>query len=148
MKRFAKILIGWLVCWSAQGEDWAVVLFLVDPKESGTVWEWVVPSERLSAPENAWDLDSGKFPADLNCYCAIARSNVMARHRWTSTPEVALIHIRRVLAPLKSHSACPPLPVVVISFHFREPGTGLGLGPVQPVVMLLDGTIATMRKCR
>jgi hypothetical protein len=147
MKWFLRILSLCTLAYSARGGDMVVVSTLGDSNGADAAWEWVVPRERFSDPRNAWNADSGEFPIDLSRYCGIARSNVMVLHRWSSTPEVALVHIRQISAFVNSNDASiPPLQRTVVSFHFREPGTAPALGPVRPVIMLLDGTIATMRR--
>jgi len=123
-----------------------VVSFSNDSKESGIVWEWVVPKERFSDPQNAWSPDTGKFPVDLNKYCVIASSNIMGQFRLSSPPELTLIHVRQVSALVNTNDVtAPPLRRMVVSFHFNETGIGRDVSALKPVVMLLDGTVATIR---
>jgi hypothetical protein len=139
------LLIGVIVP-SMPGDEMVVISTLSGVNATAGTWEWVVPNEQFAKAVNLWDPDSGKFPVDLNQYCQMAQTNVMSRHKWSSLPELALVHVRQIHAQIKSNDASfPPLRRTVVDFHFREPGSA-GLGPVKPVMMLLDGTIATMRR--
>jgi hypothetical protein len=135
------------IAFSARDDEMVVITTSTGANAAEGIWEWVVPKERASDLRNLWDPDSGKFPVDLNQYCQIALTNVLKRQAWSSMPELALVHIRQIYVQLNSNDpSSAPLRRTVVSFHFREAGTAPALGPAKPVMMLLDGTVATMRK--
>jgi len=141
-----SILFICLFAYTVRGDEKVVIGSVGNTHGTNVIWEWVVPAARYLDPANAWDLDSQRLPTDLSHYCLIAKSNVMAGYKWSSTPELALLHIRQVSALVNpSDGSTPPVQRVVLAFHFREPGMAPALGPVQPVLMLLDGTIAEAR---
>lgn len=132
---------------SAQSAELIVISRLNASNTAESSWEWVVSKRRFADPKNLWNPDSEIFPVDINQYCLIARTNVMARNVWSSVPELALVHIRQIYAQVNPNDASsPPVRRTALSFHFREAGAGPALGPVQPVIMLLDGTVAELRK--
>ena len=141
---------AFLVCmfaYSVQAAEMVVISTSSGANAAVGSCEWAVPKERLAGQRNLWDPDSGNFPVDVNQYCLMARTNVMNRHTWSSVPELALVHIRQIYAQMNPNDASsPPIRLTALSFHFREPGTGPALGPVKPVIMLLDGTIAELRE--
>lgn len=109
-------------------------------------WEHVVPRHNFLDARNAWNSASGAFPADLNRMCLIARSNAMSRNGWTSLPDLTQISIGEIGVLDSQDPSSPPVFRTAVAFHFRESGkSNVQLNTNRPIVMLLDGTIATLR---
>lgn len=110
--------------------------------------EGVVPRERYIRAENDWNPDIEKFPRDLTNYIARAEQVIRQEYKgatWICLKEFELVPVRLHVGSWDSQPPPKSLSRIVISITFRVRVADLTM-ETRPVSLLLDGTVATLRK--
>lgn len=117
---------------------------------TNAVWiEYLVPLEKFLAERNAWNPGTENFPANIDDCLLKARKIVLETYQGFEHADLSFIDIKQVTKPLPNDGNETKRPVhlvrrVAMSFHFLVRGKA-EVKLAEPVIMLLDGTVAEAR---